>query len=68
LLQDALRASKDSKQPIDLLVENAKFFKIYPISYHDGIRNPHLERTEASGPREMFWRNPEAAQAGTLVI
>jgi len=50
VLQDALRASKDSKQPIDLLVENAKFFKTYSISYHDGIRNPHLERTEASGP------------------
>jgi len=31
VLQDALRASKDSKQPIDLLVENAKFFKTYSI-------------------------------------
>ena len=46
VLQDALRASKDSKQPIDLLVENAKFFKTYSIAYHDGIRNPHLERSE----------------------
>jgi len=48
VLQDALRASKDSKQPIDLLVENAKFFKTYSVAYHDGIRNPHLERTEAA--------------------
>jgi predicted metalloprotease with PDZ domain len=48
VLQDALRASKDSKQPIDLLVENAKFFKTYSIDYHDGIRNPHLERSEAA--------------------
>jgi predicted metalloprotease with PDZ domain len=48
VLQDALRASKDSKQPIELLVENAKFFKSYSIAYHDGIRNPHLERSEGS--------------------
>ena len=46
VLQDALRASKDSKQPIDLLVENAKFFKTYSVAYHDGIRNPHLERSD----------------------
>jgi predicted metalloprotease with PDZ domain len=31
---------------MDLLVENAKFFKTYSIAYHDGIRNPHLERIE----------------------
>jgi predicted metalloprotease with PDZ domain len=48
VLQDALRASRDSKQPIDLLVENAKFFKAYSIDYHGGIRNPHLERSEAA--------------------
>jgi predicted metalloprotease with PDZ domain len=44
VLQDALRASPDSKHPIDLLVENAKFFKTYSIDYHAGVRNPHLER------------------------
>jgi predicted metalloprotease with PDZ domain len=48
VLLDALRASKDNKQPIDLLVENAKFFKTYSISYHEGIRNPHLERAEGA--------------------
>ncbi|MGA8493366.1 MAG: M61 family peptidase [Terriglobales bacterium] len=46
VLLDALRASQDSKQSIDLLVENAKFFKTYSIAYHDGIRSPHLERAE----------------------
>ena len=46
VLLDALRTSKDSQQPIDLLVENAKFFKTYSIAYHDGIRNPHLERMQ----------------------
>jgi predicted metalloprotease with PDZ domain len=48
VLQDALRASKDSKEPMDLLIENAKFFKTYSIAYHDGIRNPHLERAEGA--------------------
>jgi predicted metalloprotease with PDZ domain len=48
VLQDALRASRDSKQPIDLLVENAKFFKTYSIAYHDGMRTPHLERSEGA--------------------
>jgi predicted metalloprotease with PDZ domain len=48
VLQDALRESTDSKHPIDLLIENAKFFKTYSIDYHGGIRNPHLERGEGA--------------------
>jgi predicted metalloprotease with PDZ domain len=48
VLKDALRASQGNDQPIDLLVENAKFFKIYSISYHDGEKDPHLVRT--NGP------------------
>ena len=48
ILRDALGESKDSKQSIELLVENAKFFKTYSIAYHDGIRNPHLERTQGT--------------------
>jgi len=48
VLQDTLRASKDSKEPIDLLIENAKFFKTYSIAYHGGIRSPHLERAEGA--------------------
>jgi predicted metalloprotease with PDZ domain len=48
VLRDALRASKGSNQPIELLVENAKFYKTYSIAYHDGIRNPHLERIDGA--------------------
>lgn len=48
VLQDALNESKDSKRSIDLLVANAKVFKTYSVVYHDGIRNPHLERSEGS--------------------
>ena len=46
-LQDALRASQDAQQNIDLLVVNAKFFKTFSIAYHDGLKNPHLARSEA---------------------
>ena len=48
VLRDALRESKSSKQPIELLVENAKFFKTCSVAYHDGIRNPHLQRIEGA--------------------
>jgi predicted metalloprotease with PDZ domain len=48
VLLDALRTSKDTKQSLDLLVENAKFFKTYSIAYHDGIKSPHLERLEGA--------------------
>jgi predicted metalloprotease with PDZ domain len=48
VLMDALRASKGSDQPMEFLVENAKFFKTYLISYHDDVKIPHLERTNTS--------------------
>jgi len=48
VLQGALRVPKDGKGSVDLLVENAKYFKTFSVAYHDGIRNPHLERSEAS--------------------
>jgi predicted metalloprotease with PDZ domain len=44
ILQDAVKAAQGSAKSIDLLVENAQFFKTYSISYHDGEREPHLER------------------------
>jgi predicted metalloprotease with PDZ domain len=46
VLLDALKAAKGNTQPIDLLVENADFFKTYSISYHDGPKYPHLEKTD----------------------
>jgi predicted metalloprotease with PDZ domain len=47
VLTAAIQSAKMNTQPIDLLVENANFYKTYSVPYHDGIRNPHLER--ASG-------------------
>jgi len=44
LLHAAIKAAQGNGQPIDLLVENAQFFKTYRIDYREGERNPHLER------------------------
>jgi predicted metalloprotease with PDZ domain len=44
LVHVAVKAAESSNQPIELLVENAQFFSTYPVDYHDGEKNPHLER------------------------
>jgi predicted metalloprotease with PDZ domain len=44
VLEAALKAAQESRQPIELLIENAQFFKTYSIDYHDGPKNPHLKR------------------------
>ena len=46
VLRDTLRLSQQTKHPIELLIENAEFFKIYSIAYSDGERYPHLERKD----------------------
>jgi predicted metalloprotease with PDZ domain len=43
VLHDALHAAQGTNLPVDLLVENAQFFKTYSIPYHEGDKNPHLE-------------------------
>ncbi|HEY1271889.1 MAG TPA: M61 family peptidase [Terriglobales bacterium] len=45
-LREALREAKGSSRAIDLLVENADFFKTYAVDYHGGEKYPHLERSE----------------------
>ena len=44
ILREALKAAQRTGGPIELLAENAQFFKTYQVEYHDGDRNPHLER------------------------
>ncbi len=47
VLRDALRASKDSSAPIELLVENTDYYKTYKIDYHGGEKYPHLVRDDS---------------------
>lgn len=46
LLKDAVLASKDSSQPISLLVVHDEYYKTCAIDYHGGPRYPHLVRAE----------------------
>jgi predicted metalloprotease with PDZ domain len=46
VLNAALRAAHDSKQPIEVLAENAQFYKTYSIPYFDGEKQPHLQRAD----------------------
>ncbi len=52
VMHETLKAAQGSDRPIDLLVENAQFFKTYSVAYHDGEKNPHLER--ASGQPDLL--------------
>ena len=45
-LEEAVRAAKDSKQPVRLLVKEMDVYRTLSIDYHDGLRYPSLERIE----------------------
>ena len=47
ILREALRAAKINNAPLELLVENADFFKTYRLNYAQGERYPHLVRDNA---------------------
>jgi predicted metalloprotease with PDZ domain len=44
VLHAALKEVQEGDRSIELLVENAQFFKTYSVVYTDGEKNPHLER------------------------
>ena len=48
VLRDAIARAKNSKDPIELLVENGDFYQTYRIDYHGGERYPHLVRDPSS--------------------
>jgi len=47
VLHDALKAGKNSSDPLELLVENTEYYKMYRLDYHGGEQYPHLVRDEA---------------------
>ena len=47
VLLDGLRATKEISAPLELLVENNDYFKIYRLDYHGGEKYPHLVREES---------------------
>jgi predicted metalloprotease with PDZ domain len=47
-LREAIRAAKNGKESIELLVENDDYFRSYGLDYHDGEKYPHLQSTNAA--------------------
>ncbi len=47
LLEDAIKAAKDSTQPITLLYVTDDYINTATINYHGGLRYPHLIRDDA---------------------
>ncbi len=47
LLEDAIKASKDSSAPITLLVVDDDYYRTATIPYHGGERYPHLVRDDS---------------------
>jgi predicted metalloprotease with PDZ domain len=43
-VREAVRVSASTKQPLEMLVENAGYFTAYQVDYHGGERYPFLER------------------------
>jgi predicted metalloprotease with PDZ domain len=51
IMEDAIKAAKDSKQPIELLVKEFDVYRTIKLPYYDGLRYPHLERIEGKPDR-----------------
>ena len=47
VLRDAVKATKNSSTPLELLVENTDYYKTYKIDYHGGEKYPHLVRDDS---------------------
>jgi hypothetical protein len=46
-LSDALRAGRNSAEPLELLIENTDHYKTFKLDYHGGEKYPHLVRDES---------------------
>jgi predicted metalloprotease with PDZ domain len=46
-LNDALKGAKNNSAPIELLIENTEYFKVYKVDYHGGEKYPHLVRDDS---------------------
>jgi predicted metalloprotease with PDZ domain len=46
VLEDAVKAAKTDKAPIELMVKEFDLYRTVKLDYHGGLRYPHLERIE----------------------
>ncbi len=47
VFRDALKVSKNTAQPLQLLVENTDYFRTFNVDYHGGEKYPHLVRDDS---------------------
>ena len=47
ILREAVKAAKSASATIELLVENADYYKTYKLDYHGGEKYPHLIRDDS---------------------
>jgi predicted metalloprotease with PDZ domain len=47
LIRDVVKHSAKTPDPIELIVENEEFMKVFHIDYHDGLRYARLDRDPA---------------------
>jgi predicted metalloprotease with PDZ domain len=64
-LREAIRAAKNTKEPIDLLVENEDYFHSYAVDYHGGERYPHLIATNGADVLSEIAKRRAAQVAAT---
>jgi predicted metalloprotease with PDZ domain len=66
VLRDAVRATKATKDPLELLADNGEFIRTYRLDYHGGERYPYIER-DSSKPdlvSEILKPNAQPALTG----
>jgi predicted metalloprotease with PDZ domain len=51
VMEDAIKAAKDNKKPIELLVKEFDNYRTIQLPYYGGLRYPHLERIEGKPDR-----------------
>jgi predicted metalloprotease with PDZ domain len=62
VLDDAVKGSKESTQPITLLAVNDDYIRTFTINYHGGERHPHL--VEVSGQPDYLDESIKPRAAG----
>ena len=62
LLEDAIKAAKDTAAPITLLVLDDDYYRTVTIEYHGGERYPHLVRNESKPDYLSDLIKPRAGQ------
>jgi predicted metalloprotease with PDZ domain len=51
VFRDALAQTKNSSQPLQLLIENTDYYRTFNLDYRGGEKYPHLVRDESKPDR-----------------